>query len=50
MKRIKIPRVESCDVTIVYIISWPYYGYVAMLLALEMEVNKNIEGSWTLGG
>ena len=30
MKRIEIPRAESCDVTIINIKSWPYYGYMAM--------------------
>ena len=31
MKRIKIPRAESCDVPIVYIKSWPYYIYMTMV-------------------
>ena len=31
MKRIKRPRAETCDVTIVYIKSLPYYIYMTML-------------------
>ena len=45
MRRIKIPRAESCDVTIVYIKSWPYYGYMTMLAG---EGGVIFIGKWTI--